>query len=334
MKMHTVAAGLAALLSAGAVTAGNEGYAETVYRDFTELHQGAVAFELRTLASGPLNELRGAALADITGMPTYTVTIDESDFMWPTAGFARFDRSALLVDDLDFQIDGFAQVGNPLELGAYRLLQVTVNAGKASQQHQAVEFCWAVQNHCVVFDPSVNYLDSEVNSYRAARAAGWRLEIHEEPADGLVNGARPKSGTCGLASNPDIKSRRYYRAARTVEIKNTAGAWVVVRKHIGAAEAGIRCNSSCYPDLFGYANTSSASATLPRSVDCDNETNAGRTGRRGKMIVKTGCADRLVAGANLSITRAGTGVNVTLNVDSTGGVHSNGTSIIDTCGYY
>ncbi len=321
-------------LIAGHVDARTAEYAEGIYSDFSEMHEGVVRFDVTTLREGGIRSLSGAPMWKLIGVPLYSVVVDDSDFLFPRAGFADVNADDIYLQDLDSSVDGFAEAGFPLENGRYRMLDVSVQLNGETRSHQAIEFCWDRQGHCVVFDAHVDFIDSEVNSYRIAVAEGWGIRVHEEPAESIIgeDGAAVRA-TCGLASRPSTRSRSYSRSSRTVTYRNVFRI-VMVQKTIGAVQAGLRCNSSCYPDGFGYANASSAWANIPFSVNCGRNTNYGRTGRRGKFVTRSGCAHRTVLGANFSVTRAGTGANVTLNINSTGSVDSNGTSIIDTCGYY
>lgn len=337
MKLQLVAAGLAvafAFAFTGTVEAQNSTYAEGIYRDFAELHQGVVGFELSTVSKGSADSLGSRTMSTLTGEPAYTLFVDEdSDFRLPKAAFADSNRADLYLQDLEFTVDGFAKAGYPLELGDYRLLQVAVTVGKEARTHTAVEFCWQAQGYCVVFDPNIDFLDSVVNSYRSARAEGWGLQIHEE-VDSIVDDSGPYAkARCGLASNPSAIARSYSRGGRTVTYKNLFGI-TMVQKSVGAVQAGLRCNSSCRPSPFGYANTSSAWANIPFSVACGNRANSGTSGGRGKFVAKSGCAHRTVLGAKFSATAKGVGLSADVQIDATGSVDSNGTEYIDTCGMY
>jgi len=310
------------------------GYAEALYSDYASLSEGAVGFQLQVLEQGPLSRLSKTPLAEFTGVPEYSVALDEdSDFRRPQAAFSRADLAELYLDDLDFQVDRFAETGFPVELGDFRLLEVTVEVGGEQRSHRALEFCWALQGHCVVFDPNVDFIDSVVNSWRSAKSEGWGLQIHEsadliDTGDGAAVRAR-----CGLASNPAATSRSYSRGSRTVTYKNLLGI-TMVQKTIGAVQAGLRCSTSCKPSPFGYANASSAWSNIPFSVACGNRVNSGTSGGRGKFVAKSGCSHRTVLGASFSATAKGVGLSADVQIDATGSVDLNGTEYIDTCGYY
>jgi len=331
---HFVASLAAALIFSGTVSAQNDSYAEDIYRDFAELHQGVVDLEVSVLSKGSADSVGSRTMSALTGEPAYTLFVDEdSDFRLPKAAFADSNRADLYLQDLDFAVDGFAKAGYPLELGDYRLLQVAVTLGKEARTHTAVEFCWQAQGYCVVFDPNIDFLDSVVNSYRTARADGWGLQIHEEVGSIVDESGSQAKAHCGLASNPNVTARHFSRASRVVTYKNLFGI-TMVQKTVGAVQAGLRCNTSCLPSPYGFANASSAWSNIPFSVACGNRANSGTSGGRGKFVAKSGCAHRTVLGAKFSATAKGVGLSVDVQIDATGSVDQNGTEYIDTCGRY
>lgn len=327
-------AALSAALSIALPAAAADGYAEGLYRDYVAMHQGVVQVEIKAGEAGPLDQLSGRDMLSLVGLPDHTVVVDdESDIRAPKAGFFEANRDDLYLEDLTAYVDGFAKVGYPLELGDYRLLDVNVQIKGEALRHVAVEFCWNSLGHCVVFDPSIDFLDSAVNSYRAAKATGWDLQIHEGDSSDLVGGEAASKARCGLASNPSVTSRSYSRGGRTVTYKNLYGI-TMVQKSVGAVQAGLRCNTSCAPSPFGYANASSAWSNIPFSVQCGNRANSGTSGGRGKFVAKSGCAHRTVLGAKFSATAKGVGLSADVQIDSTGSIDMSGTEYIDTCGRY
>ncbi len=320
-----------ALLVALPATA-KDGYAEGLYRDYVAMSQGTVQVELSARAAGPLDTLAGKDMLSLTGAPQHSLLFDdETDFRVPRAAYVEINREDLYLQDLAATVDGFAKVGYPLELGDYRLLEVSTRIDGERLQHTAVEFCWNSLGHCVVFDPSIDFLDSTVNSYRAARAEGWALQIHEETD--LELGETRSKARCGLASNPNTTSRSFSRGSRTVTYKNLYGM-TMVQKSVGAVQAGLRCSSTCAPSPFGYANASSAWSNIPFSVQCGNRVNSGTSGGRGKFVSKSGCAHRTVLGAKFSATAKGVGLSADVSIDATGSIDMNGTEYIDTCGRF
>lgn len=327
-------AALAGALLLALPAAAKDGYAEGVYRDFVAMHQGSLRIEIKAAESAPLDRLAGRDMQSLTGFPQFSLLVDdESDFRLPTARYVETNRDDLYLQDLAASVDGFAKVGYPLELGDYRLLTVSTEVDGLRQQHVAVEFCWNSLGHCVVFDPSIDFLDSTVNSYRAARAEGWALQIHEDSEVDLIGGDTRAKARCGLASNPSVTARSYSRGARTVTYKNLYGI-TMVQKTVGAVQAGLRCSSTCAPSPFGYANASSAWSNIPFSVQCGNRANSGTSGGRGKFVAKSGCAHRTVLGAKFSATAKGVGLSADVQIDATGSIDMNGTEYIDTCGRY
>lgn len=322
-----------ALLVALPATAG-EGYAEGLYRDYVAMSQGTVQIDVKAQTATPLDTLAGRDMLSLTGFPQHSLLVDdETDFRLPRAAYVETNREDLYLQDLAATVDGFAKAGYPLELGDYRLLDVSTQIDGTRLRHTAIEFCWSSLSHCVVFDPSIDFLDSTVNSYRAARAEGWSLQIHEDGELDLVDGAAASKARCGLASNPSATARSYSRGSRTVTYKNLYGI-TMVQKTVGAVQAGLRCSSTCAPSPFGYANASSAWSNIPFSVQCGNRANSGTSGGRGKFVAKSGCAHRTVLGAKFSATAKGVGLSADVQINSTGSVDMNGTEYIDTCGRY
>jgi hypothetical protein len=310
----------------------NTRYAEDLYRDFAAKNRGIVAFEVSTVSSGKVDSLGPVAMVDLTGAPSYTLFVDDTDLLQPKASIAEPNLEDIYLDDLAFTVDGFAKVGYPLEQGDYRLLQVVATVGKQTHIHTAVEFCWPAQEHCVVFDPNIDFLDSEVRSWRDASAQGKTLEIFEE--DAFDVGFDPiggfAAGRCGLASDPRRSARWYQRAARTVHYRSLAGI-VVVRKAIGATQAGFRCSRQCRPSPFGYAHVSEASAVFPNSVACDSQANRGIRGFSGKFVARSGCSHRFVLGAKYNLEAKGVGIGVDVTLSATGSIDQNGVEYVDTC---
>ncbi|MCG6117450.1 MAG: hypothetical protein MEQ07_04535 [Aquimonas sp.] len=335
MNKATIASAvLAALAVSPMALADNEGYAETIYRDFAVASGGAISFDVQTIETGRLGALAGLRFSQLTGAPEYVVIADmagtalENIDIVPTAQI-----KTLHLEDLEAPLDGFEKSGFPLEQGAFRLLQVTLQAGDERHQHVAVEACWASSGHCVVYDPSVEFIDSLVHNIRNLKAEGWQVEFSEEPAAWtlLPEGSdQMKTGTCGLASRPWATSRSAFFPAYIFRIRNAFNN-VVLEKSIGRAESGVRCDVNCNPQPFGYANASSAWAKGLRSVACDNAAIGGVEGSAGRFVGRTGCSHRTVLGAKFKAEAKGFGLQVDVSIDVTGSSHTNGQAFQDAC---
>jgi len=327
LQRLALALGLAAV---GSAQAAESGYAESLYSDFEAASKGQVKFNIQPLRSGAVQDLAGYKLVALTGTPTYTLTTVSNALEIDSAKFDDANMKSLYLEGLDAEVNGFAEAGFPLEKGNFRQLEVQVTMGKDQRTHTAAEFCWADQGHCTVFDPSIEFLDSLINGQRERRAQGWAPTVRGElaSAQGLE-----KAGTCGLASHPTWKAAQITWGSYRVSLRNIYGI-EIGHKNIGSAQAGLRCNTSCYPAPYGYSNNSSASIIFPNSVQCDFAHAQGTSGRSGKYIGKTGCSHRFVLGAKFNATAKGVGLGVDVQIDSTGSVHQNGGAYVDTCGYF
>ncbi len=328
----TVAA--AALLLSSFTHAAVTDYAEGIYRDYSAASSDGVQFKVETLASGSTSDLVGLPMSAFTGVPVYSIYVEEQGLSLREVQFVKSDLGEMYLDDLDFRVEEFDKAGFPVDRGQYRQLEITVGIGKDSRTHRAIEFCWSAQDHCVVFDPNVDFIDSVVNNMRAAKASGWAPQIVGEPALLTLNpGQETTAGRCGLASHPSWIAAQITWPARTVTYKSLVGLKVVT-KNIGTIQAGLRCNSSCNPAPYGYSNASSASAIYPNSVQCDHAAKHGTSGKSGKFAGKGGCAHRFVLGAKMNATAKGVGVGVDVQLDWTGGLDYNGGHYYDTCGRF
>lgn len=336
MMKHTILAVLTCGALGAHLDAQAAGYAEGIYADYASASGHVIDFRIETREKGALAELAGRPLSDFLGVPSYVLQTDNVALKLENLALAPADLKSLHLGDLQSKVDGFDDVGFPVASGSYRLLQVHFSDDdKTPYQHAALEICFASHGHCVVYDPSIEFLDSEVNAVRGAKAAGWAITEHSEPStlDLTDPNANLKAGRCGLASNPATISRSWSQARYTYTWKNVYGI-TMVSKTVGAAQWGMRCDSSCRPQPFGYANASSAWANIPFSVACGYNTNSGTSGSSGKFVAKTGCAHRTVLGAKFSATKSGTGLSVDVSINATGSVTQHGGSTQDRCAYF
>lgn len=307
-------------------------YAESLYADFAQASADRVSFEVRTIASGPMQQLGGRSFAQVIGEPRYTLDFEENRSNRVIN--PRFDLSVPQVNraELDAGVEGFDVVGLPVNKGQYRNLAIQTTTNGQTRTHQAIEFCWASLDHCVVYDPQIEFLDSVVNNYRVAKAEGYGARIQEQAAP-TPRGDVSALSVCRLASNQNIIGRSLTWAARTVKYKDVFGI-TLVTKNLGGQQNGITCNSSCNPSMYGYSNLSSAYGSLGYSAACANKHATGTTGRSGKSISETKCTHKLVGSASASVTVKGTGYGVDLAWNTNGGVDSSGGALTDTCGYF
>lgn len=314
-------------------------YAESIYADYSAASvqnsardQLIVTFDVRTAASGALTDLAGRSLESIVGSPAYRVEASEGAVALANVRFSAVDAVSADSAELALSVDGFNDVGLPLDEGRYRKLDVVVSIDGNVQSHQAVEFCWSSVGHCVVFDPTIEFLDSIVNGQRRLRSEGWsptlQLEARQEstPHESSFTG-------CALASDPRYIAKWLTWGAYTVTYTNTFGI-TMVTKNIGSQQAGIRCDASCRPAPFGYSNSSSAFANVPFSVDCGNTFASGTTGSTGKFDAETKCSHRLTFSAKADASVKGVGASIQIAWDTQGSVDSNGGQMIDSCGFF
>ncbi|QSX77567.1 hypothetical protein [Agrilutibacter solisilvae] len=324
---------LAATLQASPPPA-STGYADGVYADFAAASGRQVAFSLGTLETGTLKQLQGRSFGQILGTPRHLVEVDEDRLSLRNPRFKR-DLHGYDGTELRGGVEGFEVAGLPLEMGRYRKLAVQTTVAGKTMRHQAIELCWEKLGHCVVYDPSIVFLDSIVNNRRLAKAAGYgpRVQYGERPASLAGKLGDTKLAACGLASNPAYISKWLTWGAWTQRYKNIYGI-TLVTKNLGGQQSGIRCNSSCYPAPFGYSNSSSGSGTLGYDVACGNAYNYGSSGRTGRWVAETKCAHKFTGDASATVTRNGSGSGVTLSWNTNGGVDSNGGYFTDTCGFF
>ncbi|MEO8672908.1 MAG: hypothetical protein ABI411_16435 [Tahibacter sp.] len=335
MKFHRLvsplAAALALILAAPLSAANQEGYAERLYADYAAAGSD-VSFDVTETASGALKELSGLTLARVAGPTTYALESSEGALTLSDVKIVN-DSARADSGEADLSIDGFDSAGWPIAEGTYRNLAIRVSVGKDVQSHNAVEFCWAAKNHCVVYDPNILFLDSIVNGQRELKASGWAPVRQYERAEPLA-GSKATASHCGLASNPNNIGYSLTWGAYTRKYKNVYGI-TMVTKNLGSQQSGIRCTSSCNVAPFGYSNSSSAFANIPFSVDCGHAFGSGTTGHTGKFDSETKCAHRLTfsAKADASVEHYGS-ASVDIKWDTTGSIDSNGGHMIDTCGYF
>lgn len=305
-----------------------QGYAEALYADFAAGTTTAT-FAVDTVRAGKLSEVAGLSMEQLIGAPAYLIDAEDGALAVSDVRITPLDLNKINNEALAARVDAFDAVGLPVDKGSYRVLQITVEADKQLQRHQAVEFCWKAASHCVVFDANIEFLDSIVNGHRELKAQGYAPRETFE----LASGDKAIMG-CALASDTRyiMKSLTWGSYKRTY--KNVYGI-TMVTKNMGGQQAGIRCNSSCYPAPFGYSNSSSAFANVPFSVDCGNAFGSGTTGRTGKFDAETKCSHRLTfsAKADASVANRGS-ASVDIKWNTTGSIDGNGGQMIDTCGFF
>lgn len=334
MFKSSILAAATVLALASPLQAATGSYAEDLYREYAAATGEALSFSLDTIESGPLAELSGQPVSHFTGTPDYIVVAENTGLSLSEVQlFPAEQVKTAYLDDLSATVDGFGEAGFPVSMGQYRLLAVTLKSGGISREHVALEACWHEQGHCVVYDPAIEFIDSEVNNLRALRAEGWAPQAHEEVASIIPDGEALKAGRCGLASRPSAIGFSWTWGRRTVTYKNLYGI-TMVQKTIGEVRTGVRCDASCRPAPFGHSHNSSAWANIPFSVQCDAASRGGTSGTTGRYVGKSGCAHRTILGAKFNATAKGVGLGVDVQINSTGSVDQNGGSFQDSCRFF
>lgn len=342
MKSVIVFSSLTAIAAVAAVASGSAAlhaqtpvqskYAESLYADFSLASANRVSFDVKTISSGPLKQLEGRSFAQVIGEPRYSLDFDENRSNRVIN--PRFNLSVPQVDrnQLDAGVEGFDVVGLPVGNGRYRNLAIQTTANGQTRTHQAIEFCWAALDHCVVYDPQIEFVDSVVNNYRIAKAEGYGPRIQEQQAV-KTRGDVSTQAVCRLASNTNNIGRSSTWSARTVKYKNVFGM-TLVTKNLAGQQTGIICSASCAPSMYGYSYQSSASGTLGYSATCGNKHTTGTTGGKGTAVSETKCTHTFTGSARADVTVKGVGSGINLAWNTNGGIDGAGGALTDTCAYF
>ena len=315
------------------------GYAEGLYADYAAASDGKIEFQVVQEASGPLGDLSHQRLGSIVGAPYYTIEADHHAISLSNVRFATPDATALGAGSLydksgvNDSVDKFDTVGFPVADGTYRKLGIMVVIGNTLQKHQSLEMCWKAQGHCVVLDQAIPFLDSIVNNEREAKAQGWSVTAEAIPA--RRSGIHTDAGTCSLASHTNDVAYSLTWAKWHAWAADVFGIHLW-DEYLGAQQTGLRCNPNekCAVEPYGYSNSSSSSGNLGYNTGCGNAFNEGNSGRTGKWIAQTKCAEKFAGSASAHVTKDGSGSGVDLAWSTNGGVSSNGGYYLDTCGYH
>lgn len=338
VRVGLVAIGLLLLAAgpahAGALQAKPGMYAEGVYAEYAAGTGHQIAFEVKTLSTGRLEDIVDVPFGELIAPSGHRVDA------WQVGTELRAPRfiTTLVTEspDLEYTAAGFKEVGYPLGLGAYRTLQVSATIGSETKQHQAIEFCWALLGHCTILDPTVLFVDSMVKNRLRLAVEGWGPQAVVVSGNEKAPGQQDIGTTavCGLASRPGTTDMYHYWSGYWIEYHNVFGM-TLIRKDLGAQKSGIRCNTSCQPSPYGYSYASSCQGFLGWSCACDSDFGYGTTGSTGKWIAETKCTHKylLQAQASASVSNLGS-ASVSINWVMDGTPDANGGQIMDTCGYY
>jgi hypothetical protein len=324
---------LAATASAAPLAKQGE-YAEKIYTEYSLAAGGKIAFDVTERAHGNITDLRGRTFSHIVGMPSLLLTMSNFDgFVGTDLNYEKVGLDAYRVNDLTKSVDEFEKVGYPIKGGNYRLLDVVANLNGFHEIHQAIEFCWPAQSHCVLLEPTIEFADSIANSRTRLLAEGMGPKITTEPSN-FVEGVTTRAGTCGLASNPSVIAKSISWPARTFSLYNAFGA-TLLTKWLGSVQSGVRCDTSCNVKPFGVANSSSGVGYVGYSVACAFNSTQATVGTTARFVGLSHCNHRYALGATAGITLAGGGtLSVSLSPSGNGTTTSNGGSYTDSCGRF
>ncbi len=315
------------------------GYAEGVYAEFAKGADDAILFEVATLSKGKLADIEGIPFGELIEVPAHRVESSHHGLQITGATFVTPLDKAYGGHDLGFTVAGFEAVGYPISLGVYRKLQVGVAIGETIQEHQALEFSWPSLGHSVILDPVVIFLESSVRNRMRLAGEGWSPKVllsRTIQGEGLQ-----RKASCQLVGYPGYVGISYTWDPYTWRSWNVFGM-TLVEEFLAGQQAAVQCvaNGGCYGCRampYGYSYASSCNSYLGWTCDCDHASGWGTNSceDQGKFIAETKCADRwaIKASANGSVSGQGS-IGVTIDWSMSGGVHSNGGHIIQSCANY
>lgn len=336
MKKKTFVLGLAitALATvqtqAASLTGNVEGYAEGVYNQYAAGTDGKVLFEVETLERGALVDLAGIPFGDLIEAPAHRVEASPFGLEIRKARFTTPSSRNYATEDLQYSVEGFEEIGYPVEMGTYRKLQVGVAIGSEIQVHEALEFSWPKLGHSTILDPAVVFLESLVNNRARLAAEGWGPKVVSQEA------AAGSRASCRTASDTRYIARGLIWHDYEIEYKALFGN-VLVRKQLGEQKSGVYCEAAtgCTARPWGMSTNSSCQSFLTWSCQCDGSLSGFGTNsdqRTGKMVAETRCSHRNFssAKANGSISDAGS-LNVEVAWQIEGSTDQNGGSYLESC---
>ncbi len=322
-----LAAAILMASSSAAFSAGLTNYAEDVYSTFSNASHGETTFTVRSVSSGPAKSFAGIPFTRVLREPTQVLISDYNGYEFQNLRYE--DRKAVPTAEMDFTIETMARNGFPLNDGVYRFLEISQTFQGQKSTHDALELCWPEQYRCLVLDPSISFLDSNIGNHKRLRAEGLAPTITSGPAQE----SSEKAGRCGLSSDPNklwIK-----RAYPEYNWRTTIAGTTAASGKIGRVELVNACSASCKAAPSASAAVSFGSGGFLYAVHCDNEAGRGTDGnRQGKAVGYTGCSYAFSGPKfDVKIKNYGT-INVDASIEIKGtGNYSNGNKFPDTCYY-
>lgn len=317
-------------------------YYDLIYKDFSRFTNKAVSFNVSPYMVGKMSELRGKTVDEIVPAPAYVLRSTES-----MAGISGLKVDTLSfnepsLDDRSVRFTEFENLGFSLADGVYRGLNVTMLINKMPYFHNALEICWPKHNHCVLFDNSIPFIDSQVRELRAIEAEGPTLDVVYQNDLPEIPVTKPSGATRGLVSACYLNSQysssaTFSRAARQVKKKNLLNQ-TLYSYTVGAISGRLSCNvkadaSGCTMTASSTTESSGGNAYRGYSIACSKASVAPESGDRGKISSETGCAVSTPGvTAKFSLGVQGVGLNAeVVTLERVGSAQVNGIERYDTC---
>ncbi len=312
-------------------------YAEAIYRDYSSFSNEQAMFTVETLSQGSMANLGNRKIGDFFPLPSYVITSSEDGVTIDGAAFAKVDWNDPYLDERNILLSEFDSVGLPISKGQVRTLLVTAKIGADVRTHQAVEFCWADQDHCVVTDNSMPWMESVVRGIRLRKAEGWRVSVI---ASGNVDVSKNIGfGTCALNStiaSQNMKSTATYRKPALEKRKTNSLGQLLYKGVIGEITGTMSCtkvNNACQMASSSQVDGNQCSAYRGYSVASASKHINPETTNRGKIDAHTACSFAAPGvTAQIGFTIAGSGINASVErTAAVGNITDNKLSIVDSC---
>lgn len=319
-------------------------YAEAMYLDFTKYSGGRVTFDLHPRTEGSMSTLKGMKIEDVLPEPSYVLTSIDGETSIEALAFDSPKSNEAHIDERKISLDEFSRVGFPLSNGRFRLLSVTMKMGDEELFHDAVEFCWPEQNHCVLIDNSLPFIDSQVREHRITEAEprfakifyGPELPIQSLSDVAIKHHGSPTVEWCRLNSR-NASFANYSVPSKTFRKENALGQ-LLYKGTIGAVSGGFSCTpngarSACVMTASSSVSASEGSAYRNYSIACSRAHVNPEASQYGKIDAETGCSVAQPGStAKFSLGIKGVGLSAeVVTLEKVGTVRSNLLSRTDSC---
>lgn len=306
------------------------GYAEALYADYAKAAQDTISFNVVSLAELSPKGLEKYTFQHYVGYPSYEIVADVNGNKFENIHFKEVSSKAA-TDEIFEAFHSFDKAGLPLHDANIRVLDINVSLHGKSQNHRALELCWAKIGHCVIYDPAVVYVDSYVQNIRRMKAEGWiEREFYGDSAS--------RATSCVMA-NSSSSTYSVSKPAFNFILKNALG-YVQLNKSIDTVDVTMICgysSSKCTMNIDEDVQGSNAFDTVSTwNTQCDDNyseyKSTSGTSITGRFAAATGCTHSKTNGAYLSynIFQPNT-LGVELKADYGGSIHQNKTTVQRTC---